>query len=78
MNTQGEQRQLTEGKGTKKPHQHREAFQESQVLAFLSGRKEVEPIILPRLSDIPQVEGMVVLGSPDKAREGETLLEKGV
>ena len=48
------------------------------MLAFLSGRKEVEPIILPRLSDIPQVEGMVVLGSPDKAREGETLLEKGV
>jgi hypothetical protein len=54
---------------------HREAFQKFQVLAgeVLIRRKEANPIISPRLQDIPQVEGS---GSPDKVREGRALLLK--
>lgn len=41
-------------------------------------RKKVESIILPRLPDIPQVEGVRGSGSPDRVRKGEALLGKGV
>ena len=44
--------------GTEMPRQHKEAFQESQVLAegLLTWREEVEPEILLKLHDIPKVE----------------------
>ena len=40
-------------------------------------RKEAEPVISPRLPDIPQAEGIRVGDSPDKVRE-DTLLVKGM
>ena len=45
---------------------------------FLIRKKEAEPVISPRLRDAPQVDSMRVLSSPDKVREGEALLVKGV
>ena len=48
----------------------------------LIGRKEAEPVISPRLHDVPQAEvcvsGVVVLDYSDKVREGEALLVKEV
>lgn len=54
-----------------------EAFQESQVWTeqVLIRRKEIDPVILLRLCDIPQVEANVSLEFP---REGEALLVKGI
>jgi hypothetical protein len=46
-------------------------------MAFLVGRG-IEPVIYPRLHDIPKVVGIWVSDSPDKVREGEALLTKGV
>lgn len=62
------------------PRLHGETFQEFQVFAgqVFIRRKEIEPVISPKLRDILQVEGVGVLGSPDRAREGEALLVKGV
>jgi hypothetical protein len=50
---------------------HGEAFQESQFLAghVLIGRKKTEPVLLPRLHDISQVEDIWVFGSPDKSEK---------
>lgn len=45
---------------------------------FLSEKKETKPVISPRLHGIPQVEGVGVLGSLDKVREGEAKLVRGV
>lgn len=48
----------------------------------LIGRKEADPVISPRLHDVPQAEvcvsGVVVLDYSDKVREGEALLVQGV
>ena len=44
---------------------------------FLRGRG-IEPVIYPRLHDIPKVVGMWVSDSPDKIREEEATLTKGV
>ena len=64
------------------PHQHGEAFQESQVLAehVLIRRKKIELVTPLRLRDIPLVEAHVGGGqnSSNKVREGEALLVKGV
>ena len=40
--------------------------------------KEADLVISPRLCDILQVEGMEVSSSPDKVRDGEAQLGKGV
>jgi len=58
------------------PPLHGEASQESQVLTgqvLINQRKETEPGISPRLSDILQGEGTRISSSPDKVGEGEAL-----
>jgi len=48
------------------------------LLDRITGSWACNLIIWPRLREIPQVDDMGGLGSPERVREGEALLEKGV
>lgn len=58
-------------------HRHGAEFQGLSGYV-LSRREKTKSVILPRLRDIPQVEATGVSGSPDKVREREVLLVKGI